>query len=134
MPAKHNIDSKNNLITTTWSGEPTDSEMIDAITKYQQEIKSNPDYLAYNEIVDLSEVRGSHITTEGMKMMAQIAARTDRVEIKTKLAFITNPSPIAYCLARIYEVYRNFFAANTNKAIKVFKKASDAYEWIGINT
>ncbi|MCK4838593.1 MAG: hypothetical protein KAS94_07290 [Desulfobulbaceae bacterium] len=134
MPAKHDIDSKNNLITTTWHGEATDSEMIDAINKYQQEIKSNPDYLVYNEIVDLSEVGGRHITIGGMKTIAQIAARTDQVEIQTKLALITNPSPLTYFLARMYEAYRNLFTPNNSKAIKVFKNASDAYEWLGMNT
>ena len=56
MPAKHNIDNKNKLITTAWSDTATDSELIDALTKYQREIKINPDYQAYNEILDLREI------------------------------------------------------------------------------
>ena len=131
MPARHDIDNKNNLITTTWTGKVSDSEMVDALREYQREIKSNPDYFDYNEIVDFSEVTHIHITFKGMEEIREIAIRSDRTEINTKLAFIT-VSPLAYGLARIYEVYRNV-QSTANKTVKVFKKASDAYKWLGIN-
>ena len=57
MPAKQKIYSKKPTYNT-WVGEATDDELIDAITRYQQEVKSNPDYLTYNEILDLSTIRG----------------------------------------------------------------------------
>ena len=132
-PAKHIIDIENKIIQTSWSGEPIDSEMLDALTQYQKEIKNKPEYFSFNEIVDLTGVGGIHLTTEGIKKIGNFASRSDRAGINTKLAFITS-SPLAFGLTRMYAVYRNFFAPNTNKAIKVFKKASDAYEWIGMNT
>jgi hypothetical protein len=52
MPAQHNIDNKRRLITTLWFGGAIDSELIEALTKYQQDIKSRPNYFSYNEIVD----------------------------------------------------------------------------------
>jgi len=132
MPAKHNINLNNNLIITTWVGEATDNELIDAITRYQREIKTKPDYLAYNEIVDLRKIEGIKLTTEGIKRIGQIAVKTDQAEIRTKLAIIVNSS-LAYGLARMYETYRNF-APNTNKEIRVFNKESDAHEWLELDT
>ena len=132
MPAKHNIDSKNKLITTTWSGEASDDELIDAITKYQREIKGNPDCLVYNEIVDFSRVKGLKITTKGITRIGQIAVKTDQLDIETKLAIIVSSS-LAYGLARMYAIYRNF-TPNNNKQIRIFKKMRDAHEWIEMNT
>jgi hypothetical protein len=132
MPAKHNIDNKNKLITTTWFDTATDSELIDALTKYQREIKSNPDYQAYNEILDLREVGTIKLTTEGIQRIGEIAVKTDQVYIKTKLAIVVS-SPLAYGLARMYEAYRNF-APNPNKEIQVFNEISEAHEWIEMKT
>ncbi len=132
MPAKHNIDNKNKLITTTWSDTATDSELIDALTKYHREIKNNPAYQAYNEILDLREVGTIKLTTEGIKRIGEIAVKTDQVYIKTKLAIVVS-SPLAYGLARMYEAYRNF-APNPNKEIQVFNEIGEAHEWVGMKT
>ena len=132
MPAKHNIDDKNKLITTTWSDTATDGELIDALIKYHREIRSNPDYHSYNEILDLREVGTIKLTTEGIQRIGEIAVKTDQVYIKTKLAIVVS-SPLAYGLARMYESYRNF-APNPNKEIQVFNEICEAHEWIEMKT
>ena len=132
MPAQHTIDNKNNVITTTWSDTATDSELIDALTRYHREIKSNPDYQAYNEILDLREVGTIKLTTAGIQRIGEIAVKTDQVNVKTKLAIIVS-SPLAYGLARMYEAYRNL-APNPNKEIQVFKEISGAHDWIKMKT
>jgi len=50
MPAKHSIDDNNQLIITTWTGEATDSVLVESMKAYQQNIRSNPLYSSYNEI------------------------------------------------------------------------------------
>jgi hypothetical protein len=131
MPALHKIDNDVRLITTMWSGEATDSDLIDALTKYQQDIRSQADYCSYNEIVDFSKARGFKLSTEGLRRLVKIAAKSDVQEVKTKLAIIVS-EPVAYGLARIYEAYRTL-VPSLSKEVRVFKNYSNALEWIAGN-
>ena len=128
MPANHHIDNKNKLIITTWEGEARDIEFIEAIKKYQNDIQNHPDYINYNEIVNLSKVTGFKLTTKGIKTIGEIASTTDKKEINRKLALIVN-SNLAFGLARMYEAYRSF-SKSANKEIRVFKNEKNAFEWI----
>ena len=132
MPANHKIDNSNKLIITTWEGEAHDNEFIEAIKKYQKEIQNHPDYINYNEIVNLSEVTKINISTEGIKTIGSIASSTDKYEINAKLAIIVN-STLAFGLARMYEVYRGF-SKKSLKKIRIFKNEIKALEWIKNNT
>ena len=128
MPANHHIDNKNKLIITTWEGEARDIEFIEAIKKYQNDIQNHPDYINYNEIVNLSKVTSFKLTTKGIKTIGEIASTTDKKEINRKLALIVN-SNLAFGLARMYEAYRSF-SKSANKEIRVFKNEKNAFEWI----
>ena len=128
MPANHHIDNNAQLIITTWEGEAHDIEFIDAIKKYQKDIQNHPDYINYNEVVDLSNVTGMKLTTEGIKTIGQIASTTDHNEINRKLAIIVS-SVVAFGIARMYEAYRSF-SKKANKEIRVFKTEKDAFEWV----
>jgi hypothetical protein len=132
MPAKHHIDNKAKLIITTWEGEAVDIEFIEALKQYQNNIQLQPEYINYNEVVNLSNVTDIKLTAEGIRELSKTAVKTDRVDSKTKLAIIVS-SPLAYGLARMYEIYRNL-APNPNKEIKVFNEMSDAYSWIEMKT
>jgi len=128
MPAIHKVDSKAKLLITTWEGEAHDVEFIEAIKKYQNDIQNHPDYINYNEVVDLSNVTGMKLTPEGIKAIGRIASTTDHNEINRKLAIIVS-SIFAFGLARMYEAYRSF-SKNANKEIRVFKTEKDAFEWV----
>jgi hypothetical protein len=131
MPALHKIDNDIKLITTIWSGEATDTELINALLKYQQEIKSHPDYCSYNEIVDFSKASDFKLSTDGLRRLVEIAANTDARGGKTRLAIIVS-APVAYGLARMYTAYRSF-VPNVSKEVHVFRNYSKALEWIAGN-
>jgi len=128
MPAHHTIDNRNKLIVTTWDGDVVDIDLIEALTKYQQDIQCHPHYLGYNEIVDFSEVRKIKVTTEGIKNIGRRASTTDQNGIDRRLAFIVS-SDLAFGLARMYEVYRSL-TRKTNKRVRTFKNKRDAYAWV----
>ena len=128
MPANHYIDNKRQLIITTWEGEAHDIEFIEAIKKYQKDIQNHPDYIHFNEIVNLSGVTRYKLTTEGIKTIGQIASSTDKTDANRKLALIVN-STLAYGLARMYEAYRSF-SRKAQKEISIFRNEKDAFEWI----
>ncbi len=129
MPAHHTIHTSTKLITTIWSGEAVDSELIDALLKYQRDIKSKPDYYSYNEIVDFTKATDFNLSTAGIRRLAHLAANTDVQGIKTKLAIIVN-IPLAFGLGRMYEVYRGLVPSVFKKDVRVFKNYNDALAWI----
>ena len=128
MPAKHHIENKAQLIITRWSGEAIDIDFIEAIKKYQRDIQTHPDYINYNEVVDLSKVTNIKLTTAGLKNIGKVASRTDQAENKRKLAFIVSSNK-AFFFARMYAMFRSLFR-NSNKDIRVFNNESEAFKWV----
>ena len=128
MPAQHNIDNKRRLITTLWFGGAIDSELIEALTKYQQDIKSQPKYFSYNEIVDFGQASSFKLSTQGIMTLAHLATKTDSQGVKTKLAIVVNNS-LAYGLGRMYVTYRSLVPRG-RKDVGVFMGYYDALEWI----
>lgn len=128
MPAEHTIDKQRQLIITTWEGKVQDVEFIDALKKYQNEIQNQPEYMAFNEIVNLSGATGYKISVDGIKAVASMASSTDKEDMCRKLAIVVN-STLAYGLARMYEAYRSF-SRQASKEISIFKNEKDAYEWL----
>lgn len=128
MPAKHHIDTQSRLIITTWEGDAVDNDFIEALKKYQQDIKSNSEYIGFNEIVNLTKISRIKLTTDGIKKMGSIATATDKIELNSKLALIVSSS-FAFSLARLYILYRSL-SKHSNKTIRIFRKESDAFQWI----
>jgi hypothetical protein len=130
MPAQHHIDDDNRLIITTWYGEANVDELIDAYKDYQQNIKSQPIYYSYNEIVDFSQSVNLKLSFDEIRKVGDIASEFDREDIKTKLAIIVSPGwTYEYGLALLYESYRKIIPYG-NKEIRIFKNESDALDWV----
>jgi hypothetical protein len=129
MPVLHKIDDEAKLITTIWSGDANDNELSDALADYQQNIKSLPLYASYNEILDFSGASNFSLSSEGIKKLAYMASMNDPPGVKTKLAIVVN-KPIAYGLARMYQIYRSLLPSGS-KEVRVFKNYQDCLEWIG---
>lgn len=128
MPARHEIDDNARLIVTTWSGVATDEELINALLKYQEEIRSRSPYGAYDEILDLSQTAEFELSAGAIRKLAVIAARTDVLGAGSRLAIIVR-KPLAYGLGRMYETYRSLLP-ETSKEVRVFRDHDKALEWI----
>ena len=128
MAATHHIDNKNKLIITSWNGEPSATEFIETLRKYQTEIKSNSEYIDYDELLDLGEIKGFKISSDNLRMLGNIAAFSDKPGVHNKLAIVAE-SQLAYGLARMYEIYRSL-NSNSNKTIRVFKDKPEAIAWV----
>ena len=127
MPAKHHVDTESRIIMTTWEGDAVDTEFIEAIQNYQKEIQVNPEYVAFNEVVDFRDVTSIKLSPKGLKTIGRIAVKTDELKTNSKLALIVT-SGIAFNLARIYASYRNL-ERNSGKEIRIFKNEAEALEW-----
>jgi hypothetical protein len=129
MPVVHKIDNDAKLITTIWSGDAVNSELLDALAKYQQNIKSLPRYAPYNEIVDFRGASNFILSSDNIRELAHMASISDPRGIKTKLAIVVN-KPVSYGLARMYEIYRSLLPSGS-KEVRVFKNYQDCLKWIG---
>ena len=128
MPATHHIDNESRLIHTTWEGEATDSEFITALKKYLDEIQSDPEFIYYNEIVNLTEATPINLGIRGLLAIGRIAAQAEKRIPGKKMALIID-SDFAIGLANMYIFYRNM-GDESRKKIAVFKKEGEAYKWV----
>lgn len=127
VPATHHIDFNAKLIVTTWEGNATDIELIDAITQYQQDLQVNPEYIEFNEVADFSRVDSIKLTPEGILQVGKIAIQTDRYKAGSKLAIVVT-STLAFNLARLYTSYRKL-DNNSNKEVRIFSNVTEAFDW-----
>jgi len=127
MPATHHINSEAKLIITTWEGKATDSDFIEALNKYLNDIRSNPEYIDYNEIVNLSKATPIKLTIGGLLTIGRIAFETEKKFTHKKMALIIE-SDFALSLANLYIFYKNI-GYRSRKKICVFKKELEAYKW-----
>ena len=132
MPAKHRIDNDAKLIITTWEGDAVDTDFTEALLKYQEDIRKNPEYASYNEIADFRAVTSIKITPTGLMDIGKVATKTDRRKKDCKLALIVNQG-LAFNLARIYATYRSL-NNRSQKEVRIFKDITDALEWAKNNS
>jgi len=128
VTAKHHIDNNRKLIFTSWEGKATDTEFIDAIKNYQEQVQSNPDYADYNEVLDFTGLDNFNVTVKGVRKVAKLAAKTDRDGAARKLAIVA-PSNSKLFFVRMYVVFRSY-TKKSNKDIHIFTNESDAMEWL----
>ena len=128
MPAVHTIDHDQKVIITTWEGEPTTQDLADAFKKYQLEIREDPQHISFNELVDFSGIKGISLNSNGLRILADIAAKSDITQVKTKLAIVVKPG-LTFGFARMYEIYRNL-NPKKSKEIKVFQDSTPALAWL----
>lgn len=128
MPAHNQIDTDAKIINITWEGEANNFEFLEALRKYQQEIRGSSEYDDYNEILDFCGVNGSKLTSRGLLHIAQLAATSDKKDHPSKLAIVVN-TIISHGFAKIYETYRRFTPRN-KKIVRVFKSKKDALAWV----
>ncbi len=126
MPAEHSTDHSAKIITTIWSGEATDSALLDALQKYQETFAGHA-YRGYNEIVDFGAAGSFKLTVAGIRSIAQLAVKTDVDGARSKLAVVVS-QPVAYGLGRMYETYRSLLPGG--KDVSVFKSYAEALRWI----
>ncbi len=128
MPARYTIDDDRKLITTTWHGPASEEELIEALSRYQVEIKLRPPYLFYDEILDFSGAGKFMLSAEGIRRLVEIAVRSDPQCVRTRLAIVV-VSPVTYGLARMYQTYRGLMPG-ASKEVRIFRNGRDALEWI----
>ena len=130
MHTKHHIDDNNQVIITRLEGEPDDAELVSAFKTYLTEIKHKPEYFNYDEILDLTAIKGINLSSDGLKLLGAMAAESDGIKIHNKCAIITS-STLTYGLSRMYEVTRSLHPGS-HKSIQTFNNKQDALNWLDL--
>ncbi len=130
MPANHYIDEENKIIFTEWHGEPSDSDLVDALNIYLNEIKSKPELDSFNELVDFSGTRGLKLSIDVLIELGKMASKFDKPGTN-KLAIVVSSS-VAYGFARMYGIYRSY-NPQSSKEVRVFKIKEEALKWLEAN-
>ena len=129
MPAIHEIDNENQIIVTTWSGDdPDDTSLLNAYIEYLKEIKTRPEYISYDELLDFSNINTAKLTASGLREVGRLAAVSDDSDISIRFAIVVN-STLSYGLARMYEMYRELNPLS-NKKLRVFRDSVGALDWL----
>jgi hypothetical protein len=127
MPATHYLVEEKKIIFTDWHGEPSDNDLVDALNIYLRDIKSRPELDGYNELVDFSDTKGLKLSIDVLIELGKIASKYDKPG-NNKLAIVVNSS-LAYGLARMYGVYRNY-NPQSSKEVQVFRSKAEAMVWL----
>lgn len=127
MTVKHDIDDEGKLITTTFSDDVIDNDLVEILNRYFRDIKSQPQYVHYNEIIDLRAAKRFKLDAHTIRELAKISSTYDNKEVRTKLVLLAS-SMLAFGFAKIYEVARKF-GSKSSKEVRVFKTTEDALAW-----
>lgn len=126
MPIEFAIDHNRRLITATASGDLGAEDFFN----YQRDAWGRPGVGGYDEIVDMTGVsRIREATQERIRELAALAARMDVPDAASRLAIVA-PADLAYGLGRMYEAIREFVPTKASKTVAVFRKRSEADEWL----
>ncbi|MDH5485240.1 MAG: STAS/SEC14 domain-containing protein [Gammaproteobacteria bacterium] len=128
MPAKHYINEDAQCITTVWRGDATVAGLTTALQTYQLEIKGKAEYMAYNELLDFSDIKSINIQVKDLRRLGSLAVKKDSPEIITRLAIVVSTTFI-FGLVRMYQTYRSLMPSST-KELRVFKNKTDAENWL----
>ena len=107
-----------------YTGLITDDDLLDSYMAYFE----NEDWIPLSkEIVDLSEIDNTTVTSDGMERLASYVENllTQR-GITAYYTAIYAPQDLSFGLSRIYDV----MTGQSPESVMVFRKLSDAIAWI----
>ncbi len=125
MPIDFVIDHEQRLIMTKARGTMTHEDIMG----YQQAIRSRPELIGYNELVDMSRVEG--IALQSIERVRELAARSagmDGDSPPSRFAIFA-PTEEAFGLGRMYQTYRSLDERST-KQVGVFRTMEEAMAFL----
>jgi hypothetical protein len=125
MSLEYQVDHDRRLVLCEAHGTLTAEDIF----RYQQEVWSRTDVVGYDELVDMSDVDPSIVTSPAaMRELAQLAAGMDPLTGQSRFAIVA-PQPALFGLGRMYGTYREMNDRST-KQVGVFRDRAEAAEWL----
>ena len=127
MPISYQVHADLGLFVTRYVGVVTNDE----VNKVYRSILSDPELRhGFNALVDLQEVKKFEITVDSMWSVSALFVRFYEGRPESMRTAVLAPSDIAYGLGRMYGRYAN----PDPEKVTVFRDASKAMRWLGLNS
>jgi hypothetical protein len=125
MPIDFVVDHEQRLIMTKVHGTMTHEDIMG----YQKAVRSRPELIGYNELVDMSQVE--RIALESIDRVRELAARSASMDgdAPPSRFAIVGPTGEAFGLGRMYQTYRSL-DARSKKEVGVFRTMEEAMAFL----
>ena len=120
MPIEHRYDPALRTLFVELTGEVSETELVDAARKLSADPSIPP---GGRELVDLSGVRDTDVTSAVLRRVAQIYSERDQQPEDSRVAIVA-PGDLYYGLSRMYEAFRR----SSPVEIRVFRELGEARE------
>jgi hypothetical protein len=124
MPVEHRYDAALRTLFVTFTGEVSETELLDTARKLSADPSIPP---GRRELVDLSRIENSDVTSAALRRVAHIYSETDKQPEDSQVAIVA-PGDLYYGLSRMYEAFRR----SSPVEIRVFRELAEARSWLGI--
>jgi hypothetical protein len=124
MPIEHRYDPALRTLFVDVSGEVSETELVDTARKLAGDSSIPP---GRRELVDLSRIENSDVTSATLRLVAHIYAESDQQPEDSRVAIVA-PGDLYYGLSRMYEAFRR----SSPVEIRVFRELGEARAFLGI--
>ena len=124
MAISHRYDAALRTLFLEFSGEVSESELVDVARKLASDPAIPP---GHRELVDLSGIRETDVTSAALRRVAYIYAEADQRPEESRVAIVA-PGDLFFGLSRMYEAFRE----PSRLGIRVFRELGEARAWLGI--
>ena len=118
----YRLEPQSGVVVARWYGDMTDAALLSHYKNYYSAPGYDP---TCRELVVLTGISANHLTTDGIKKMANLAKRYHR----SGYTAIVTESDLSFGLGRMY----NVFGPDGTKRIEVFRNLASALEWLGVS-
>jgi len=127
MPITYRIDHVLRLVDAAGHGTFTDEDVFG----YQRTVWSRPDVSGYDELMDMTDVKGIvPPSVERVRHLASVAAEMESSSSHSKFAIVA-PTDIAFGLGRMFQAFRESQGEGTRN-VRVFRTKDEAMVFLGI--
>jgi len=118
------VESGGRLVRVTWGGRVTDA----GLAHYLRSVQQDPALGDHHELLDCRPVSEVHVTNEGLRELARLAAATDVPGAVGRVAIVAD-APLSFGLARMYQSFREVSDRSTRE-VGVFRTLEEARSFL----
>lgn len=122
MPIAYRVDAARRCILTVAEGTLTDAELLDHARRIESDPQTDP---SFDEVVDISAVRGFGPSTETVRSAADVL-RTGKRPGKSGRIAIVAPSDAGFGVGRMFEA----FSGEGEHRVRTFRSREEALAWL----
>jgi len=123
MPATYTIDEENRWVHTMIWGMISGADLLPMYERGLIEAASNPNYVSFAEILDLTEVIKMELSDDDMRELAQKSPFSPH----SRRAIVVPDNKRVEGFARMYQVLRE---VQGETGIRIFRSLDEALRWV----